>query len=99
MEVNIFFDEENEVVDVIWIPQSITNIEKLQIDFFEWLFDKKNNHKYWIIVNNEKKYCNYGVDAFVDWINSNVLIDEKDKARVILRNSREIFEGNNNLFF
>ena len=38
--------------------------------FFDWLFDKNNNHKYWIIVQGEKVACEYGTQAFKKMIKS-----------------------------
>lgn len=68
MYVNIFYDDGKEDADIIELPQYlIDNLEDLQSEFFKWLFDKDNNHKYWIFENNQKKYCEYDVEAFVNW--------------------------------
>jgi hypothetical protein len=37
--------------------------------FFNWLFDKSNNHKHWVYINGEKKYCSYRLEAFIEWLN------------------------------
>ena len=69
MTINCFYDEDKEYADIIYLPDVGLNVYKLQEKFFKWMFDKNNNHKYWIIVDGEKKACKYGIDAFVDWIN------------------------------
>lgn len=61
MEINCFYDEDLEYADIIYIPNTILDIKELQNTFFRWLFDKNNDHKYWIIVNGEKKIQNHGI--------------------------------------
>lgn len=53
-------------------------IEKYQDEFFTWLFDKRNSHKYWVIVNGHKIGCDYGIEAFIDWMRlyHNVNVDK-----------------------
>ena len=48
MKVNVIF-EDSECVDIIEVPYNIFELEKIQSDFFKWIFDKNINHKYWII--------------------------------------------------
>lgn len=69
MIINCFYDEDMEYADIIYLPDIGLKVDDLQDAFFKWLFNKNNNHKYWIIVNGEKKACKYGVDAFIDWFN------------------------------
>ena len=61
MEINCFYDEDMEYADIVYIPKTIFDIEELQNNFFRWLFDKKNDHQYWVIVNGEKKIWNTGI--------------------------------------
>ncbi len=93
MLINVFFDEELTDVDVIDIPQYVfEDIENIQKGFFRWLFDKNNNHAYWICVNGDKKYCSYRSEAFVEWLNTYYLVGTKEKASCI-----NMFEKNINL--
>ena len=67
MIINCFYDEDMEYADIIYLPDIGLKVDDLQEAFFKWLFNKNNNHKYWIIVNGEKKACKYGVDALRDF--------------------------------
>lgn len=60
MIINCFYDEDMEYADIIYLPNIGLRVDDLQEAFFKWLFNKNNNHKYWIIVNGEKKACKYG---------------------------------------
>lgn len=92
MLVNVSFEEKEEsltYVDVIDVPQKIAmNIDSLQAKFFEWMFDKENNHRYWVIRDGMKKYCNYSTEAFIDWLNTYILNDEK--ATMIASSTKQI---------
>jgi len=86
MVVNCFYDECEKFADIIYIPDIIEDIEGVQDSFFSWLFDKQIDHKYWVIVNSEKKYCQYGTQAFVNWLNQYVIDDSSEKAYFISEN-------------
>ena len=94
MLINVSFDKECdrlEDADIIDVPKRIIDdIENIQKSFFAWMFDKKNDHQYWIYDAEEKKYCSYGTDAFVDWLNEHILKDTQAKAMVVKRNAQEI---------
>jgi|GEM_PF-1966843 len=71
-----------EDVDLIDIPKKILeDIDNIQKRFFVWMFDKSNNHKYWIEENGIKMYCSYGTSAFIEWLNTYVL--ESENAIII----------------
>lgn len=99
MEINCFYDEDMEYADIVYIPEAILDIEELQNDFFRWLFDKKNEHQYWVIVNGEKKMCQYGTQAFIEWINNTVLSESIDKSCIIKENSKSWNSENVSLIF
>ena len=49
MLVNITFDDEESLkyVDIINIPDEVAgNLDEVVNEFFKWMFDKTNNHKY-----------------------------------------------------
>jgi hypothetical protein len=84
MIVNVIFDDKLENADVIDIPEHIlANIENVQNLFFKWLFDKSNDHNYWVYENGKKKYCSYRSEAFVEWLNDYLLKDSMEKAYLI----------------
>lgn len=70
--------------DIIECPKWIVpELESYQANFLEWLFDKKNNHAYWVYKNGEKYACRYRSQAFVEWINMFVLQDNLEKSSVL----------------
>ena len=73
--------------DLISVPKEIINeIYTYAKKFGEWILDKENEHGYWLIENGEKKVCCYRGLAFVEWLNTNILINSSKKASVIETN-------------
>ena len=99
MEINCFYDEDMEYADIVYIPKTIFDIEELQNNFFRWLFEKKNDHQYWVIVNGEKKMCKYGTQAFIEWINNTILLESIEKSYIIKENSKSWNSKNMSLIF
>ena len=70
-------------VDVIYVPSLIgNNIKKIQNRFYKWLFDKSNNHGYWVIIDGKKRAVSFGSDAFVRYINEYHLMESQEKAYI-----------------
>lgn len=70
--------------DIIECPNNIIkDIKKHQLDFFNWLFDENNDHSYWMYENGKKEGCCYRSDAFVEYLNTFVLSESKEKAVII----------------
>ncbi|MGF6907927.1 hypothetical protein [Fusobacterium sp. PH5-44] len=72
MLVVFAFDENLEDIDIVEVSENINNLEEIQEIFFKWLFNKNENHKYWVIENEIKKYCSYDSEAFIEWFNNNL---------------------------
>ena len=75
MKLVIEFDCNADIIDV---PLSVVEKkEHLKKRFLQWIYNKKNKHKYWISgydTNGKKyQYLRYRSDAFVEWLNSKVL--------------------------
>jgi len=50
------YEEKDEICTSIYIPDIPgLDIVRKQEEFFKWLFDKNNHHKYWRIVDGQKK--------------------------------------------
>ena len=45
------------------------NIAQLQMEFFDWLFDRNNDHKYWVYDEEAGYIVNYDAEALVYWLN------------------------------
>jgi len=84
MNCYVQYDKNEKIADIISIPNyTFKEIEQKQQEFFKWLFDKNNNHKYWKKINGVKSYCDYDVDAFIEWLNNNIFCNSFNKAQVL----------------
>ncbi|MDQ0242948.1 hypothetical protein J2S09_000484 [Bacillus fengqiuensis] len=45
------------------------NIDQLQMEFFDWLGDRNNNHKYWVHLEEGIYGLEYDAEALVYWLN------------------------------
>ena len=77
-----FGDSDVDIIDVpIFV---IENAEKLQNEFFEWLYDRNIDHSYWMERDGQKKYgVQYRSDAFIEWLNAFPLKDSPDKSESV----------------
>ncbi|SCJ29071.1 Uncharacterised protein [uncultured Clostridium sp.] len=99
MRINICYDDPHDI-DIIDVPASIgKKIECVQKEFFIWMFDKNNDHEYWVIENGKKKYCSYGTLEFVEWINNNYLLNSSARASIVACNLTCIESDNPTLYF
>lgn len=66
MKLVLQFDIHTDIIDV---PQHIIDDKnKLQKNFFNWLYDRNNKHRYWV----KTQYgwgVQYSSDAFIEWLN------------------------------
>ena len=86
------FDIDADLIDV---PQSVIEQANVyQEQFFSWLFNKNNNHKYWWYEKGKKVGCAYRSDAFIEWLNAFPLRGSKNKAKSV---SVHVFEYDNSL--
>ncbi len=73
----------------IEVPEDIyNNIKKIRKEFDKWLYDKNNDHGYWVKVNGVKKGVSYDESAFIDFINERYI--KKGDARVRIIEKDEI---------
>ncbi len=71
--------------DVVKLPDCRNyEIEQLQNDFFSWMFNKNNNHKYWRYSKGQKIYCEYDTNAFIEWLNNTIFLKSNEKAMIYL---------------
>jgi len=74
-------------------------LKKTYIKFGKWLFDKNNNHGYWVIKDGRK----YGIlsksESFVEWLNKYILFDNKEKAKIVQKKVCEFDKNLPILFF
>lgn len=71
-------------VDIMECPDlSLKELQIYQGKFLDWLFDKKNDHAYWMYHKGKKHGCSYRSQAFVEWLNTFVFQDTSEKASVL----------------
>lgn len=100
MLVNILYDETGQDADIADLPERFADsLEKVQEEFFRWLFNKDNDHGYWVIEDGEKKYCSYDSEAFVSWLNDYQLAKGEPEASVVEKNVKQIDHDLPELFF
>ena len=77
MKLLLIFDGYADVIDV---PVFVVNNKgKMKKKFLNWLYNSKNNHKYWGTIRTPSGetftgVC-YGSEAFIEWLNSKVLLN------------------------
>jgi hypothetical protein len=76
--------------DEIEVPDKVVNcLQKIEKQFKEWLYDKTNEHGYWIMKNGEKYAVSYGTEEFVKWLNEN----QRQPSRIIRKKLTNPVEG------
>jgi hypothetical protein len=81
MEIVVRFCIDADIIDC---PVDIlNNLTEYRKQFIDWLFDKENNHSYWIYKNGKQYGCCYRSEAFVEWLNNFVLPNSVIKAKVL----------------
>lgn len=94
------YDEEDKFATTFYIPDvPRINIEQKQEEFFKWLFNKSNDHKYWRLIDGEKKYCEYNVEAFIEWLNENIFKNIDCKAEILSKGTDEYTSDSQILYF
>ncbi|MDX8367312.1 hypothetical protein [Cytobacillus sp. IB215665] len=60
--------------DYILVPVEVgENIDKIQDKFNAWIYDKNNDHKYWIYRNGIKDGLLINTEGLVYWLNNHYL--------------------------
>lgn len=76
--------------DIIEIPDPIAvKIKKYRNQFLDWIYDKGNDHGYWVkgVDGKGKSFCGiqFDTDAFVEWLNKYVIKNKYEPARIAER--------------
>lgn len=85
MKLVLLFDCDADLIDVpVFV---IENKDLLQKRFTKWIYNKNIKHKYWVTVRDSKGKAFLGVryrsDAFVEWLNKKVLLNDAPKAIIL----------------
>jgi len=90
--VKIEFEYEKDTVYIRCPAKVGRNIRQLQQDFFRWLYDRNNDHPFWVSFGvdedgNEEFGLSYDEDAFIYWLN-NVRFNKGKKVAVQIKNPK-----------
>ena len=86
--------------DIIEIPDNILNkIELYQYQFDKWIYNRENEHEYWIKKNGRKIGVGFGSEAFVDYLNLFCLNGSSEKAKLLEKHASNIPEDITKLVF
>jgi uncharacterized protein YgfB (UPF0149 family) len=82
------------------VPKDIKeNLEEYRKNFLSWLYDKENNHNYWIYENGEKFVCCYRSEALIEWLNSFVFANSLDKVTLLASNVNILENNRTSIYF
>ncbi len=70
--------------DLIEVPHFVAeNLRKYQRQFDKWISNPNNMHGYWSVDSEGERALSFNGDAFLKWINENVLDGNEEKAYLI----------------
>ncbi len=84
MYVNVYYDDSTDCDVIELSAEAFQNIGKIQNEFFEWMFNPANAHRFWKYKGFEKIGCAYDSEAFIDWLHSSGI---DLSARIISRHT------------
>ena len=79
----LLFVEFDVSADIIDVPQAVIDDRKnLSRRFIDWILSPDIKKKYTVTFNGHRGLC-YRSESFVDFLNSSVLLDSKQKAKIV----------------
>ncbi|WP_338472674.1 hypothetical protein R4Z10_08055 [Niallia sp. XMNu-256] len=97
VKVEFMYDKDTEYISC---PAKVgRNIRQLQRDFDKWLYNRENNHPYWVAAaEDEEGNKIYGVcfnaEAFVFWLN-NVRFNKGKKVAKLIETPNKLVKKEN----
>ena len=69
---------------LISVPSDIEkHIHTIRKKFDKWLYDKSNDHDYWVYINGAKKAVSFDAKAFVRYLNEYHIVEQCKKANIV----------------
>ena len=81
MKVVIVFGGDADIIEMPDTP--VDGLKKYERDFDKWIHDRRIKHGYWERDGKRILGVNYRADAFVEWLNTFVFKEEREKAKVL----------------
>ncbi len=86
--------------DIVSVPEDIgSHIKRYQERFDKWLYDKDNDHGYWVVQEGKRVAVSFDAQAFVDYLNTVWLQDREEKAVILQEGEKNIPTGMPLLYF
>ena len=86
--------------DLIMVPDSVLqSIHEIRLEFDKWLYDKSNDHGYWVYIDGKRKAVSFDTKAFVHYLNNVYLPKGKEKVIVLQEKAKSISSDIPMLFF
>ena len=87
MLVNVLFFDNNEDVDIIYVPESVYDkVELYGQQFCDWLNSGNINEEYYVTING-RKCISLETVGFINWLNKYVCLGN-DKARIVEQHTK-----------
>ena len=95
MLIYVFYNSSDDCDLIDLSTQSFESVKTIQTLFLRWLFDKNNEHDYWMYREGQKYGCAYDTNAFIHWLNQ----FHPDYAAKLIRQHVRIGNDHPTLFF
>ena len=74
-------------IDIVLVPDEIAiDLDKYQLAFDAWIYDKNNEHGHWILYDGEKVAVSFGTETFVDFLNNQCSLIGKERSVILKKN-------------
>ncbi len=81
MKVVIAFEYDADIIEMPDTP--VDSLKKYKKGFDKWIQDRRIKHGYWERDGKRILGVNYRADAFVEWLNTYVFTEERERAKVL----------------
>lgn len=86
--------------DILGVPDFVyNNIRKYQKSFDKWLYDKENDHNYWVLIDGKKRAVSFDTQAFVDYLNVVLGNDRAERTIILERDVKYVPDDIKKLYF
>lgn len=85
--------------DLVAVSDGIFHdIHAIRLNFDKWLYDKTNEHGYWVCVDGKKKAVSFDTTAFIHFLND-VYMPKGEQKAIVLQHKVESIPSDVPLLF
>ena len=86
--------------DLIIVPDDVfQNISEIRLKFDKWVYDKSNDHGYWVYIDGKRKAVSFDTMAFIHYLNDVYMPDCKERTTILQEKVESISSNVPVLFF